>query len=140
MKIANKAIKIAEQAHKGQFRRDGKTPYVSHPKAVADKFKTSHLKSVALLHDVIEDSELELTDLLAKGMPFSVCLSVGLLTKKDDENYLDYILKIKKNKMACKVKIEDMKHNLKTSKGNQKNKYLLSIFILESDLWKNTLM
>ena len=55
------AEKIATEAHKGQFRADGKTPFIEHPKAVAAFFSDDEwqLKVIAWLHDVIEDTKVD---------------------------------------------------------------------------------
>jgi guanosine-3',5'-bis(diphosphate) 3'-pyrophosphohydrolase len=55
-------LALAEQAHEGQFRRDGKTPYIKHPLAVAQilkdyNFTKNTLLAAAFLHDVVEDTE-----------------------------------------------------------------------------------
>lgn len=140
--IVKLALKIATEAHKGQFRDDGKTPYVTHPIAVAESLKRlwgprqpglSTVLAIALLHDVIEDSDISITDLWERGIPESVTIPVRLLTRVN-ENYLTYILNIKYNYLAKVVKIEDIKHNLSTLDPKRKtlrDKYQLALHILE---------
>ena len=141
------ALKIAKDAHKGQLRNDGVTPYIEHPIAVAKPFRrplsTWPIKehraiyiSAALLHDVIEDCNITKQDLIDKGVsPFIVGI-VDVLTHKEYEPYLDYIIRVSHNYAARAIKIEDIKHNLSTLENTKKNKhqrdkYLLAIYILE---------
>jgi (p)ppGpp synthase/HD superfamily hydrolase len=64
------ALVIAEDAHKGQFRNDGVTPYIEHPKQVAEMFDAWVDKAVAILHDVVEDTDLSLEDIRAKFVEY----------------------------------------------------------------------
>lgn len=141
MNIVDKAYNIAKKAHAGQFRRDGKTPYLTHPVAVANSFhwffpseKILNLKAISLLHDVLEDNT-KWTEkrLLQNGIPQEIVDAVILLTKSDDLNYLGYLLKLKENDLARSVKMADISDNLKTSKGNQKDKYILAMYILRGN-------
>lgn len=138
------ALKIATEAHKGQFRHDGKTLYVTHPIAVAKKFKISIkydkylsevLQAIALLHDVIEDTNHQITsiDLNRKGIPVEISTIVHILTRYPTQTYLEYLLQVREYEAARLVKIEDIKHNLSTldsKKKSQKDKYLLALYIL----------
>ncbi len=133
--IITLAEEIATKAHKNQFRRDGKTLYITHPRAIVKTLKRYYSNpekylSAAWLHDVLEDTNLKLGDLLNKGIPLEVAVTVELLTKKEEVGYLQYILKIKENLIARIIKIVDMEDNLKTATGSQKAKYLLAIYIL----------
>lgn len=139
------ALKIAKKAHKGQFRNDKITPYITHPIAVAkqltppiwnyyDKHTEQLQRSAALLHDVLEDSDITAEDLLKEGIDPFVINVVKILTKKKFEPYIEYILNIKKNYMAQSIKIEDIKHNLSTldpKNKTMKDKYELALYILE---------
>jgi (p)ppGpp synthase/HD superfamily hydrolase len=106
-------ISIAAQAHWGQTRRDGVTPYINHPKAVAERVRGDiDAEMVAWLHDVLEDTDLTANDLLDKGVPFNVIEAVIWLTKTKGVSYETYLALIKKNPLARKVKIADMLANL----------------------------
>jgi (p)ppGpp synthase/HD superfamily hydrolase len=60
MNAVKKVEVIATKAHEGQYRRDGVTPYIEHPKAVAARVKGDEkAEMVAWLHDVIEDTKKE---------------------------------------------------------------------------------
>ena len=127
-----KSLEIAKKAHKGQYRRDGQTPYIEHPIVVADKFESPIMQSIALLHDVIEDSDITIEDLSRQDIPFVVINAVNMLTKRNDEKYLDYILRIKNNPFATLVKIEDIKHNYPTSHKSKQERYDMALYILQN--------
>jgi (p)ppGpp synthase/HD superfamily hydrolase len=109
--LVERALAVATEAHRGQFRRDGVTPYLGHPKAVAELVKTPVEKAVAVLHDSVEDSDITLED-LAKLFPKEVVEAVAALTKRDGEQYLDYIKRVNQNSIARKVKMADMFVNI----------------------------
>ena len=97
-------------AHKEQKDKSN-LPYVFHPFMVAKDFKDEDCCVVALLHDVIEDSDYTLEDLKQAGFSPKQLEALQLLTHSDDEDYFDYILRIKTNPIAKKVKLADLKHN-----------------------------
>lgn len=110
MDMYAKALEIAMKAHKGQVDKAG-VEYIEHPKYVASLVSTEEEKTVALLHDVIEDSEYRLGDLNAAGFSENILMAVALLTKIPGSSYQIYLEGIKSNKLACRVKLADLKHN-----------------------------
>lgn len=74
------------------------------------------MKCIALLHDVLEDSELTADDLLEKGVPKCIVYKVQTLTKAPEEKYMDYIKRVKKDPVCALVKIADIEHNLDPSR------------------------
>ena len=107
---------LALAAHNGQFRRDGVTPYIKHPEAVAARVKGDEMaEAVAWLHDVIEDTDQTADDLRAMLVPDNVIAAVELMTHPHGEPYKDYLKRIKTNPLATKVKIADMLANLSDS-------------------------
>ena len=66
---------------------------------------------VALLHDVIEDTEYTLDDLRKFGFAEDVLSAISLMTHADDVPYMEYVVKIKTNPIAKAVKLADLKHN-----------------------------
>lgn len=105
---------FAEEAHRGQFRRDGKTPYIEHIFAVKSRISPDDVSGqiVASLHDVLEDSHFTAADLLDFGFrPYNVNAVVAL-TKTKDVAYDTYIKNIKRDALAKRVKIADMLANL----------------------------
>ena len=89
------------------------------------------LQSIALLHDVVEDSDITLADLEKEGIPKIVIEGVNCLTKRPDEKYLDYILRVKEFDCATLVKIEDIKHNYPTSHKSKQERYDMALYILK---------
>ena len=90
------ALKIATEAHKGQVRKFGEDkgkPYIIHPTRVAHSLD-GYQKVVGILHDVLEDTEVNSSDLRRERMPDSVIQAVELLSKKDGDHYLDFINRI----------------------------------------------
>jgi len=104
------AIKIAFEAHGKQNDRSG-IPYVLHPIHVAEQMKDETTTIVALLHDVVEDTDVTLEDLKNDGFSQEVLDAVDVLTHKDGMKYLDYVRRLATNPIAKKVKVEDIKHN-----------------------------
>jgi (p)ppGpp synthase/HD superfamily hydrolase len=66
---------------------------------------------VALLHDVVEDTEYTLDDIRAMGFPERIVEALSYMTHDDAVPYLDYVAKIKENPIATAVKMADLKHN-----------------------------
>ena len=114
------ALFIAKQSHKGQFRRDEITPYITHPLSVSVRVEV-RLKPIALLHDALEDSDLKLADLIALDFPEYIIRAVHTLTKLPDEDYIHYLQRVKENPDAIIVKLADMEHNL-SDKPTEKQK------------------
>ena len=117
--IALKALSIAEEAHKGQFRKDGTTPYIEHPMKVASFLYTLGIRedeilAIALLHDVLEDTKVTAHALLGAGFSKEVVAAVCLVTKKSDYNNKEYYENILMDPYATIVKIADRAHNLAT--------------------------
>lgn len=109
------ALDIAKKAHKGQVDKAGK-PYVLHPLKVAESQKTEETTIVALLHDVVEDSDYTLEQLEASGFSPAVMEAVRLMTHDKNVSYEGYIKTISRNKIARAVKIADLTHNLDESR------------------------
>lgn len=108
--MINIALSIAKKAHAGQVDKAG-IDYIQHPVYVASQVKTEQEKAVALLHDVLEDSDITAADLLAYGLSNEVVTAVQTLTKKKGQSYQDYLEKVKSNNLARVVKLADLKHN-----------------------------
>lgn len=98
-------------AHAGQFRRDGSTPYHTHPFAVADAVP-DELKPAAYLHDVMEDCGVSVHALSLAGISARTILIVERLTRVPGESYDDYLLNVLGCPDAIRIKIADMEHNL----------------------------
>lgn len=104
------AFELALKAHKWQVDKAGKT-YIMHPVRVATKFTEDHLIIVSLLHDVVEDTDIQLNQ-IESLFGKEIALAVDGLTKRADESYDDFILRCSKNELSRRVKIEDLKDNM----------------------------
>ena len=107
--LTKKALKISFDAHKDQVDKSG-MPYVYHPFHLAEQMDDEYSTCVALLHDVVEDTDTTLDD-LAKIFPKEVTDAIALMTHDDSVPYLEYVKTIKSNPIASKVKLADLKHN-----------------------------
>ena len=85
--------------------------YIQHPLYVASQVTTEQEKAAAILHDVIEDSDVTAADLLAYGLSNEVVTAIQILTKKKGQSYQEYLEKVKSNNLARVVKLADLKHN-----------------------------
>ena len=108
----SKAISVATMAHEGQFDKGGK-PYILHPLHLMNQLMFDvQLATIAVLHDVVEDSLFTFDDLVAEGFSDRVLAALILLTHDDSDGYLeDYIPKICTNYDAVRVKRKDLEHN-----------------------------
>ena len=105
---------MAFYAHEGVYRRDGITPYIEHPRAVADRVKSYKAKAVAWLHDTIEDApeRMSVTIMKDEGLPKDVIDAVVVLTHKQSESYSAYVKRVAKDVLAKEVKIADIMANI----------------------------
>ena len=107
--MTKKALCLAYEAHHGQLDKSG-LPYIHHPLHLAEQMYDEISCTVALLHDVVEDTHITLED-LAKEFPPEVIDAVDLLTHKPGVDYFDYVRAIRSNHTACMVKLADLRHN-----------------------------
>ena len=114
-KLTETAMKIAFDAHKDQKDKAG-LPYFHHPMHIAEKFEDEKTVAAALLHDVIEDTDMTFEDLKKQNIPDDIIDALKLLTHIKTIPYDNYIKAIKFNDIARRVKIEDLKHNLDTTR------------------------
>ena len=108
-KLTRKAMIIAYNAHQNQFDK-ANIPYIYHPIHIAEQMETELECIVALLHDVVEDTDITLND-LEKEFPKEVIDLLKILTHDKKIDYIEYIKKVKTNPIATKIKIADLKHN-----------------------------
>ena len=105
-----KAMKLCFEAHKDQLDKSG-VPYVFHPFHVAEQMSDEATTIVALLHDVVEDTDYTLEDIAAMGFGQDVVDALALMTHDKSVPYLEYVAKIKDNPIARTVKLADLAHN-----------------------------
>ena len=108
--LTQKAMRIAFEAHKEQTDKNG-IPYIYHPIHLAEQMSDEATTCVALLHDVIEDTDMTFEQLQAEGFTPEMMDALRLMTHDERIPYLDYVAEIKKDSIAAKVKLADLKHN-----------------------------
>lgn len=132
------ALKLCFAAHKEQLDKSG-LPYVFHPFHLAEQMTDEITTVVALLHDVVEDTDYTLDQLRAMGFPEKAMEALALLTHDPTVPYMDYVAAIKPNPVARAVKLADLRHNSDRSRLEQlddwalkrEQKYLAAIALLE---------
>ena len=116
--MTKKALKLCFEAHKEQTDKSG-MPYVFHPFHLAEQMDDESSTIVALLHDVVEDTNYSFVDLTNMGFSEEITSAIKLLTHSDEVDYMDYVRSIKGNKLATKVKIADLTHNSDLTRLNE---------------------
>ena len=137
--VTKKALKLCFEAHKKQVDKSG-MPYVFHPFHLAEQMQTEETTVVALLHDLVEDTDYTIEDLTSMGFDKNITDAIALMTHADDVTYMDYVRRIKNNPIAKVVKLADLKHNSDLTRLDvvdekalkRKEKYLEAIKILEA--------
>lgn len=115
MNLLEKAIILATNKHAGQVDKGGNI-YIEHPLRLMTKMDTIEEKIVAVLHDIVEDTDCSLDDLRKEGFPENIVTAVDCLTRKKDETYKEFILRIRENPLAKKVKLRDIFDNMDLSR------------------------
>ena len=108
--LTKKALKLCFEAHKEQVDKSG-MPYVFHPFHLAEQMTEEATTVVALLHDVVEDTDISFENLEIQGFSDEILNALKLLAHDKSIPYMDYVAEIKKNIIATKVKLADLKHN-----------------------------
>ncbi len=108
--LTKKALRICCTVHRHQLDKSG-LPYIIHPLHLAEQMETEEEICTALLHDVLEDSDCPLQALRESGFPETVLEALQLLTRNPYTHYLDYVVRLRKNPIARRVKLADLLHN-----------------------------
>lgn len=107
----DRAILIAVLAHAKQ-KDMGRNSYIRHPLRVMEQMDSEYEMCVAVVHDVIEDSDFTLEDLAELGYTQDQLDATDALTKREGEEYMDGIRnRVSKSIVATKVKEKDIKDN-----------------------------
>lgn len=109
------ALSIAVNAHENQCDKGG-APYIHHVLRVANQMSDTSSTIAALLHDVVEDGDWTCEQLADKGFAQDVVEAVDCLTRREGEDYKDFIQRCAKNPIAVSVKIADLRDNLNPSR------------------------
>jgi len=145
IKFSDKVLEFATKAHADQKRKYSGLDYITHPIAVAeilvkdgrgviifDDCDIEMAKSIAYLHDVLEDtkvSEKELNDFLLETIGYELTVriimdAVKLVTKKKiGFDLFEYLDGIKTSVAALELKLADLKHNMSDLKDSKKMDY-----------------
>jgi len=107
--LTNKAMQIAYAAHHGQLDYNG-IPYIYHPIHLAEQMADEISCCAALLHDVVEDTDVTMAQ-LTQEFPPEVMEVLMLLTHEKEVPYFDYVRAIKDHPIAKKIKLADIAHN-----------------------------
>ena len=136
-----RAIKLCFKAHEGQVDKSG-LPYVHHPLHLAEQMDDEDSTIVALLHDVVEDTDYTIKDLKEMGFRDAAIEAINLMTHRPGVPYMDYVKEIAKNPIARKVKLADLNHNSDLTRLNHEptsqdherfEKYKKAIELLEKE-------
>ena len=130
----HKAIIIAFEAHQGQSSINGE-PYILHPLRLLIKAKSNEERIIAILHDVIEKTNISLADLKNKGFDQNIISSIDSLSRKRGESYVDYIGRLMQNRISVKIKLLDLDDNIKMHSENNDN----GIYDVKINQYKNAL-
>ena len=123
--LTEKALKLCFEAHKKQTDKNG-IPYVFHPFHLAEQMEDELSVIVALLHDVVEDTDYTLEDLEAMGFPKEALEAIALLTHDPKVAYETYLIPIKANPLARRVKLADLRHNSDRSRLREPSPKILA--------------
>ncbi|WP_286906247.1 GTP pyrophosphokinase [Clostridium sp. UBA1652] len=117
--LLEKSIIIATRAHSGQFDKGG-NPYILHPLRVMLSLDNNEDRIVGILHDVLEDTSITLRHLEDNGFHGEIEILDALvsITRKSNESYKDFILRVKLNPIALRVKLADLRDNMDISRIN----------------------
>ncbi|QDU64679.1 GTP pyrophosphokinase [Planctomycetes bacterium Pan216] len=138
------ALEIAAGAHAGTKDRQGK-PYILHPIRVMMGVESEQAQIVAILHDVVEDTDVTFEDLREAGFSEETLATLALVTHKDGVSYADYVIACKDNPIAREVKLSDLRDNSSLSRlllradrfdsdSRRMHRYLLSYRFLAGEI------
>ena len=114
------AIIVAATAH-GEAKDKAGMPYIFHPLRVLEAARFLGLDEesqvIAVLHDVVEDTNVTLADLRRMGFPETVISGVDALTRRYDhpnyETYFQFVERASMNNRARRVKMLDNADNMR---------------------------
>jgi hypothetical protein len=110
-----RAIAIAAEAHRGQIDKAGR-PYILHPIRVMLACNDEAAQIVAVLHDVVEDTDWTAEALRAEGAGEDILAALDTVTRRTDETYSALIERAARNEIGRAVKIADLHDNLDLSR------------------------
>ena len=111
------AIELSSKHHEGQFDKGGQ-PYIGHPLRIMEKMTLEDEKIVAVLHDIVEDTDITLQNLTEMGYSAMIVNAIDCLSKRNGESYDDFIERTLTDTLACIVKLGDIEDNMDLSRLN----------------------
>ncbi|WAJ26233.1 HD domain-containing protein [Antarcticirhabdus aurantiaca] len=112
MATFERALALAREAHAGQIDKAG-APYIAHVERVAAGVHRPDEKIVAILHDVVEDNpDWTVERLSAEGFSDRIVAAVDALTRREGEDYFDFVRRAMADPLARPVKRADLLDNL----------------------------
>lgn len=126
-----RAYLLAIKYHSGQVDKQGED-YIWHLLRVMSQVgENKGLMVAALLHDILEDTDCTRDILLASGIAGVNIELVECLTRKPNEKYFDYINRVRENELCVKIKIADLKDNLRDGcPASLRGRYMKALEIL----------
>lgn len=115
VELLHRCVMLAKEKHRHQVDKGGK-PYIYHPIRVARRCATVKEKMVAIMHDLVEDTDVTLDFLHSIGIPADVVEAVDAMTKRSGEEYMDFVVRCSQNAIARRVKMADISDNLDLSR------------------------
>ncbi|MFJ9993500.1 GTP pyrophosphokinase [Pseudomonas putida] len=110
MSNLERAIVVATRAHEGQIDKGG-AAYILHPLRVMERVSTPEQRIVAVLHDVLEDTPLTLSDLAREGFTLKILAALLALSRREGERYEDFVVRLGSDPLAREVKLADLADN-----------------------------
>ena len=129
------ALKIAVEAHTGQVDKVGQ-PYILHVLRVMSKVATPEEMMVAVLHDVVEDTDITINNLREFGFSDEVIDAVDVITKRDGDNYDNYLARVSANVIARQVKLADLEDNMDFRRGLEPSDKLYERYEKYDKAWR----
>ncbi len=114
------AVSLAVEAHRGQ-KDKAKAPYILHPLRVMIRMENDTDRIVAVLHDVLEDSDVTVRGLQKAGYSTDIVEAITYLTGSKEEEYDQFIERVKRNTLAIKINIADLEDNLNFERIKEPN-------------------
>lgn len=106
------AILTAVEAHHGQVDKSG-VAYILHPLRVMFEMDTDEEMMVAVMHDVVEDTDYSPEGLRNRGFSERVIQAIMALTRMEGESYSEFIARVCRDPLARKVKLADVEDNMR---------------------------
>ena len=111
MSTLERAIEIATEAHAGQADKAGER-YILHPLRVMAAMDSDSTRIAAVLHDVVEDTDWSLERLATEGFSPDIVRAIDALTRRDGEDYFEFVRRAKADPIASLVKVADVRDNM----------------------------